>query len=70
MTEQYNLGGIANTEEFASFYNKAVAELGQFVKLSPLLPNTQLTYHMPAGHSVRMLKQCHGYMRLSPAPVK
>jgi len=43
VTEQYNLGGIANTEEFASFYNKAVVELGQFVKLSPLLPNTQLT---------------------------
>ena len=33
VTEQYNLGSIANREEFASFYNKAVAELGQFVKL-------------------------------------
>ncbi len=41
MTEQYNLGDIANTKEFASFYNKAVVELGQFV--SPLLPNTKLT---------------------------
>lgn len=33
LSEQYNLGGIANKSEFVDFYNQAVSELGKFVKL-------------------------------------